>query len=639
MVRMGESRDGNIYYLILGLILSINLLNFIINQNYNLNIIEYEPIGKNNTEISSINNKATNCAGGIATGTAVKNSRNIFWKNRHFSGENEKPRFENGAVYDYWMNTGGTWGMNEIGLALGNFAQSGTLDNWGFYSDATYGQTYPIQSYLLGHFDNVVDAAYFAAYHMGGSSSLGIVGAEPGVGAIVYSGTNSQGQHVCNLTWINNTYMALSNAYECDGEYDSKWYDAQGRLDDSYNEHGYIDWADVTQKGARDVKGREQGSGAFTACCVSKPPSLSSIVAVSGEPRWNGSANVAWTCLARQPLVGIYVPLGASYLQYTDERDIPSELTYGLNGGGMEDYVDVKVNYATNGGGQGSSTYYAEKVREIQNYTFQIENYSFSCYDNYIDSLNDEMTQQTIESMLQNFVNTNIPLMIEAYVNETYIIDGNTAPTVDNIPNQTINQLQSFTSIYLDNYVSDVEDNDSNITWSYDGNTELIVTIDTNRIVNITTPSSSWNGTETIILTAQDTCGLTDSDEATFTVLSSNRPAIIEGAIPIDGSNNISIGTLLLSISIEDPDGDLFNWSIETSPYIGSMYETSANNGSKSCSISDLNYYTTYHWFVNVTDNLSWTRETFSFTTKDSYTLSLSTSGSGDGIIEVSPVG
>ncbi len=396
-----------------------------------------EPLKHENTIFENLENceecmdhPDLNCAGGIATGNVVKNNRSIFWKNRHYTGENEKPRFEYGPIFDYWMNTGTSWGMNEAGLAVGNFMQYGTLDNWGYYSDATYDQTYGIQSYLLGHFNTVSEAAFFAAYHMGGSSSLGIVSAEPGVGAVVYSGVNPEGQHVCNITWINNTYMGLSNAYECDGEYDSKRWDAEGRLDESFSKHGFIDWADVIQKGARDVQGREQGSGAFTSCCVSKSNSLSSIIAVSGDPRWNSSANIAWTCLARQPLVGIYLPLGASYLQYTDERDIPAAFRVG---GGMEDYVDVKVLYATNGAGQGSNTYYAEKVREIQDYTFQIENYSFVLYDTFIASLDETIPQETIESMLKNYVDSVVPQMISAYENETYIDWDNIPPEISNL--------------------------------------------------------------------------------------------------------------------------------------------------------------------------------------------------------------
>jgi hypothetical protein len=577
------------------------------------------------------NSDSLNCAGGIATGTVVKDNRSIFWKNRHYSGENEKPRFEHGAVYDYWMNSGTSWGMNEAGLAVGNFMQYGTLDNWKYYSDATYDQTYGIQSYLLGHYKTVAAAAFFAAYHMGGTSSLGIVSGEPGVGAVVYSGTNPAGQHVCNITWINNTYMGLSNAYECDGEYDSKRWDAQGRLDDSYAEHGYIDWADVIQKGARDVKGREQGSGAFTSCCVSKSNSLSSIIAVSGDPRWNGSANIAWTCLARQPLVGIYLPLGASYLQYTDERDIPAVFRVG---GGMEDYVDAKVLYATNGSGQGSDTYYAERVREIQDYTFQIENYSFLLYDSYVNSIHEGMSQATVEAMLKSYVDTIVPQMMAAYVNETYIIQGNTPPMVSDIPDQTITAGESFSAILLNEYVVDSEDVDSNITWSYNGNLDLSVGI-TNNIATITVPQLDWVGQETVLFIAEDSGGLTDSDVAMFTVFGQNNPPICSVVIPQNGATWVSVTISSLCVTIQDLDGDTFNWTIQTSPNIGSSFQNGDTNGNKICSISGLTPSTTYTWYVNATDGNSWTRRTYSFLTENLYSLLLS--GSGNGTVTKNP--
>ena len=71
-----------------------------------------------------------------------------------------------------------------------------------------------------------------------------------------------------------------------------------------------------------------------------------------------------------------------------------------------------------------------------------------------------------------------------------------------------------------------------------------------------------------------------------------------------------------MSVTIEDPDGDSFNWTIETSPNVGSNSVNGANNGSKSCSISGLAYSTTYTWFVSATDGKGWTNESFTFTTK-----------------------
>jgi len=95
-----------------------------------------------------------------------------------------------------------------------------------------------------------------------------------------------------------------------------------------------------------------------------------------------------------------------------------------------------------------------------------------------------------------------------------------------------------------------------------------------------------------------------------------NNAPIFSGGVPGNGSTGISIGTSSLTITIEDPDGDSFDWAIETCPDIGSCSATGASNGSKSCSISDLSYSTTYHWFVNVTDGEHWTNETYFFITE-----------------------
>jgi hypothetical protein len=92
----------------------------------------------------------------------------------------------------------------------------------------------------------------------------------------------------------------------------------------------------------------------------------------------------------------------------------------------------------------------------------------------------------------------------------------NTDPIVSDIPDQTINEGESFTVINLDDYVSDAEDSDDLITWSYLGNSDLTIDI-TDRVATITY-LVDWTGSETITFTAEDTGGLTDSDDATFTV-------------------------------------------------------------------------------------------------------------------------
>ncbi|UCD13704.1 MAG: PKD domain-containing protein, partial [Thermoplasmatales archaeon] len=192
--------------------------------------------------------------------------------------------------------------------------------------------------------------------------------------------------------------------------------------------------------------------------------------------------------------------------------------------------------------------------------------------------------------------------------------EANNPPVVSDIPGQTILEGANFTQIDLDNYVTDDEDPDENISWSYSGNTELLVSI-VNRVATISTPNSSWNGAETITFTAKDTGGLTDSDVATFKVISHHVP-VFSGLSISNGSTQVSVSTSSLSITIEDADGDPIDWTIETSPNIGINSGNNEPNGSKSCSISGLAYSTTYYWFVNATDGTHWTNGSYSFTTE-----------------------
>ena len=77
----------------------------------------------------------------------------------------------------------------------------------------------------------------------------------------------------------------------------------------------------------------------------------------------------------------------------------------------------------------------------------------------------------------------------------------NDAPEVSDIPGQTIDEGQTFTSIDLNEYVTDIDEDD--ITWTASGNIELAVEI-VNGIATITIPSINWNGSETITFTASD---------------------------------------------------------------------------------------------------------------------------------------
>ncbi|MCP4580898.1 MAG: hypothetical protein GY839_04725, partial [candidate division Zixibacteria bacterium] len=137
----------------------------------------------------------------------------------------------------------------------------------------------------------------------------------------------------------------------------------------------------------------------------------------------------------------------------------------------------------------------------------------------------------------------------------------NDAPVVTDIPNQTIAEGSSFTSISLDDYVSDVEDIDADLDWTYSGNSELTVSIDVDRIATITIPNTDWNGDETITFTATDLGLLTGSDPVVFTVNALNDAPIVSD-IP---DQTLAEGAAFATISLDDFVSDVDNLDSEIS--------------------------------------------------------------------------
>ena len=101
-------------------------------------------------------------------------------------------------------------------------------------------------------------------------------------------------------------------------------------------------------------------------------------------------------------------------------------------------------------------------------------------------------------------------------------------------------------------------------------------------------------------------------------ICSLNEPPGFSDENPSDGSVDVPVTLSELSVTIEDPEGDSFDWTIETSSNIGSSSGNGEGNGTKTCPVSGLNYGTTYTWYVNATDSGSETarEEVYTFTTE-----------------------
>lgn len=101
-----------------------------------------------------------------------------------------------------------------------------------------------------------------------------------------------------------------------------------------------------------------------------------------------------------------------------------------------------------------------------------------------------------------------------------------------------------------------------------------------------------------------------------FTIICSvNTPLVLSSESPSDGSSDVQITHSTLSIQIEDPEGEPFQWSITTTPNIGNSSGVNETNGTKNCTIQNLAYATTYTWVVSAYDGIQWTNQTYRFTT------------------------
>jgi hypothetical protein len=116
-----------------------------------------------------------------------------------------------------------------------------------------------------------------------------------------------------------------------------------------------------------------------------------------------------------------------------------------------------------------------------------------------------------------------------------------------------------------------------------------------------------------------------------------NDPPIITSEIPFNDATSVPVSTSILSVYIDDPEDDNFDWSIETSPNIGSN-SGSGTDGTKTCLVSSLSHSEKYTWYVNVTDPSGsgiYNREVYTFTCE---IVDILGDMNGDGMLNVGDV-
>ncbi|MEJ2545722.1 MAG: hypothetical protein P8Y99_16785, partial [Calditrichaceae bacterium] len=134
-------------------------------------------------------------------------------------------------------------------------------------------------------------------------------------------------------------------------------------------------------------------------------------------------------------------------------------------------------------------------------------------------------------------------------------------PNITNIPNQIANQGENLV-INLNNYVTDPDHDDGEIEWTYTGNSELSISINSSNIATLTSSSGDWYGSETITFTATDPDEFYDIDAATLLINALPVVSTIANQTINQGGSFITINLDNFVADPDDSDSEI-SWSAE----------------------------------------------------------------------------
>jgi hypothetical protein len=128
-------------------------------------------------------------------------------------------------------------------------------------------------------------------------------------------------------------------------------------------------------------------------------------------------------------------------------------------------------------------------------------------------------------------------------------------------------------------------------------------------------PINGLEGTEEYTWFVQVDDGVNHVD-ATSSFTTEAVAPVVSNPKPKDGKNFVPVDLSQISFYLSDPQGDLMDYTIETSPDIGSGSGIGVGEGTYSINVGDLVNTQEYKWFVNVTDGTNWKHKSFRFQTE-----------------------
>lgn len=371
------------------------------------------------TSDSVINNTTLwedECSSVIVTGSASKDGRAILMKNRDWLPDNSnRPIYvpATNSTYAYVGVNTNTMGINEKGLAVMNTAMP-ALETEPGYGNLILNQK------ILEEYESVSDVAIALNDNTSfigpnNRSSLGTIATCVGIvdrfgeGAFFeISNTEAYVQYIIDGydSRANHPRIFPGHASGPSGR-DQYLLDA---LDAVYAKNGVISWEDVMQNASRNVRDKELGSSSFSIDGeVCNTGTVATMVAVSGDARYDGKLNVMWGAYGLTSLVGVFVPSMVAAGETPDS--VASLWSYT-----SQKYTSAQVQ-------ETPVLLDPSRVREIQDYAFFAEEYTISEYDRLMTSVPSGLSDYQIRTTLSEFIARTDDYAVEVFIEESFNVE------------------------------------------------------------------------------------------------------------------------------------------------------------------------------------------------------------------------
>ena len=181
-------------------------------------------------------------------------------------------------------------------------------------------------------------------------------------------------------------------------------------LDEVNASKGIISWQDVMQSVSRYVRHKELGSADFSfeeEACNSR--TVASMVAVSGDLRYEGKLNCMWASCGPNPIAGLFAPSMVHMGEAPDE--LASLWSYIFQKYCSTQTTTTPIVYLD-----------PARVRDIQSYAFFAENYTCTEYDHLMSTIPDGLSDSQLRTVITEYVERVVQYATDVYINEDFDI-------------------------------------------------------------------------------------------------------------------------------------------------------------------------------------------------------------------------